>query len=104
MSATAFPVSRLQVLLVVEQEDLAELAAAIARGSFELLDEVQPGDELRNHDIVAAREVVLLVSGAAKRAPLTATLRGPVTPDVPASILQLHPNCIVLADEDAAPG
>ena len=41
---------------------------------------------------------------AAKRAPLTASLRGPVTPDVPASILQLHPNCIVLADKAAAPG
>ena len=54
--------------------------------------------------IMAAREVVLLVSGAAKRAPLTAALRGPVTPDVPASILQLHPNCIVLADKAAAPG
>ena len=54
--------------------------------------------------IMAAREVVLLVSGATKRAPLTATLRGPVTPDVPASILQLHPNCIVLADKAAAPG
>ena len=52
--------------------------------------------------IMAAREVVLLVSGAAKRAPLEAALRGPVTPNVPASILQLHPNCIVLADEDAA--
>jgi glucosamine-6-phosphate deaminase len=54
--------------------------------------------------IMAAREVVLLVSGAAKRAPLTAALHGPITPNVPASILQLHPNCLVLADAAAAPG
>ena len=53
--------------------------------------------------MMAAREVVVLVSGAAKRAPLTATLHAPVTPDVPASILQRHPNCLVLADEAAAP-
>jgi glucosamine-6-phosphate deaminase len=53
--------------------------------------------------IMAAREVVLLASGAAKRAPLTAALHGPITPHVPASILQRHENCIVLADRSAAP-
>lgn len=52
--------------------------------------------------ILAAHEVVVLVSGASKRAPLHAALRGPITPDVPASVLQQHPNCVVLADAAAA--
>lgn len=53
--------------------------------------------------ILEAREVVVLVSGAAKRDPLQKLLNGPVTPDVPASILQRHPRCTILADQAASP-
>ena len=53
--------------------------------------------------ILRAREVVVLVSGAAKRGPLERLLDGPVTPEVPASALRLHPRCTVLADRDARP-
>ena len=53
--------------------------------------------------ILEAREVVLLVSGATKRRALHAMLHGPITPDVPASILQRHANCVVLADQAAIP-
>ncbi|MGH7278263.1 MAG: glucosamine-6-phosphate deaminase [Candidatus Rokuibacteriota bacterium] len=53
--------------------------------------------------ILDAREVVLLVSGAAKRAALASVLEGPATPEVPASVLQRHPNCTVVADRAAAP-
>ncbi|HET7876120.1 MAG TPA: glucosamine-6-phosphate deaminase [Methylomirabilota bacterium] len=48
--------------------------------------------------ILEAREVVVLVSGAGKQAALAAALEGPVTPDVPASVLRLHPRCSILAD------
>jgi glucosamine-6-phosphate deaminase len=51
-----------------------------------------------------AREVVVLVSGAAKREPLSGMLNGPVTPDLPASLLRLHPRCTVLADQAALGG
>ena len=51
--------------------------------------------------IMAAREVIMLVSGAAKRAPLAAVRTGAVTPAVPASILRTHPRCLVLADREA---
>ncbi|MBI4247192.1 MAG: glucosamine-6-phosphate deaminase [Candidatus Rokubacteria bacterium] len=53
--------------------------------------------------ILEAREVVLLVSGALKREPLRQALAGPVTPELPASILQRHPRCTILADRAAAP-
>ncbi|HXH83244.1 MAG TPA: glucosamine-6-phosphate deaminase [Candidatus Tectomicrobia bacterium] len=51
--------------------------------------------------ILAAREVVVLVSGPAKRDILERTLRGPVTADVPASLLRAHPACTILADREA---
>ena len=35
---------------------------------------------------------------------LIAAWRGPVTTDVPASVLQLHPDCEVLLDPAAASG
>jgi len=53
--------------------------------------------------IIAAREVVVLVSGEAKREPLARALDGPVTPEVPASILRTHPRCLVIADRAARP-
>ncbi|MBI4253446.1 MAG: 6-phosphogluconolactonase, partial [Candidatus Rokubacteria bacterium] len=53
--------------------------------------------------ILKAREVVVLVSGRAKRAPLERALDGPITPAVPATALRLHPRCTILADRDAAP-
>ena len=52
--------------------------------------------------ILAARETLLLVSGAHKRAILGAALDGPETPDVPASFLR-RTALTVLADRDARP-
>lgn len=51
--------------------------------------------------IMKARKILLVVSGADKAQILHDVLRGPVTPDVPASILQLHSDVIVVADEAA---
>src|SRR2546426_777154 len=53
--------------------------------------------------IRGAREVVVLVSGSAKRAPLARLLDGAVDPAVPASALRLHPRCTILADAEAHP-
>ncbi|MFQ5898036.1 MAG: 6-phosphogluconolactonase [Candidatus Methylomirabilia bacterium] len=54
--------------------------------------------------ILAAREVVLLVSGAGKREPLRQLLDGPVTPEIPASVLKRHPRALVVADSQAVSG
>ena len=51
--------------------------------------------------IMAAREVVVLVSGSGKREPLRRLLAGVATADVPASVLAGHPNCTILTDRDA---
>lgn len=52
-------------------------------------------------DILSARRILLLVSGAAKSEVLAQSLNGPITPKVPASILQLHQNLTVIADTAA---
>jgi len=52
--------------------------------------------------IIMARSILLLCSGAAKAEILRDALQGPITPLVPASALQLHPNVIVVADKEAA--
>ena len=54
--------------------------------------------------IMAAREVVVLVSGRGKREALGRLLDGPITPDLPASALRRHPACTILADAEARPG
>ncbi len=51
--------------------------------------------------IMSARSILLLVSGADKAEILYKALRGPITPHVPASVLQLHKDVIVIADEAA---
>ncbi|MCW2935411.1 MAG: glucosamine-6-phosphate deaminase [Actinomycetia bacterium] len=52
--------------------------------------------------ILRARRLVLLAFGQQKAKALAAALAGPVTPQLPASALQRHPDVIVLADSDAA--
>ncbi|MCL2828247.1 MAG: glucosamine-6-phosphate deaminase [Oscillospiraceae bacterium] len=51
--------------------------------------------------ILNARLALLLVTGAGKAEALHRSLTGPITSTVPASILQLHNNLIVIADEAA---
>lgn len=53
--------------------------------------------------IMSARTVLLVVNGKQKSMALKKALFGPITPKVPASILQLHPNLIVVADKEALP-
>lgn len=52
--------------------------------------------------LLAAREVWILVTGGHKAGILKKTLTAPVGPDVPATFLREHPAATVLADESAA--
>lgn len=51
--------------------------------------------------IMKAEKILLLASGEDKAEALYQTICGPVTPKVPASILQFHKNVIIIADEAA---
>ena len=52
-------------------------------------------------DIMQAKRVVMVVSGESKAEVVKKAFFGPVTPLVPASILQLHKNFTLIADEAA---
>lgn len=52
--------------------------------------------------IMDSKMVVLLAFGKEKAEAVRAMLTGDITEDLPASILQKHPNCVVIVDTDAA--
>ena len=52
--------------------------------------------------IMEAKQIVLLASGKEKAEIIAKALRGPINKEVPASILQKHPNVLVVLDRDAA--
>ena len=52
--------------------------------------------------IFKAKKIVLVASGESKAKTILDTVRGKITPSVPASILQLHNDVTLVIDEDAA--
>lgn len=52
--------------------------------------------------IMKARKILLIATGAAKADAVYGMCKGPVTPQCPASILQMHPDVTIFADEAAA--
>jgi glucosamine-6-phosphate deaminase len=70
---------------------------------FERLDDV-PTEAVTMglKSIMNTRMILLLASGADKADAVYEAMLGPVTPDMPASILQMHPNCFVIIDDAAA--
>lgn len=79
-----------------------ELDARIHRETATPTSQQLGGATLGLKDIMRARKIVLVANGERKAAIVRRMLHGPVTPDVPASILQLHPNCKYLLDKEAA--
>ena len=52
--------------------------------------------------IMEAREIILLAFGEGKADAVAKSLEGAITTDVPASVLQRHPNCTFLLDKASA--
>lgn len=52
--------------------------------------------------ILESREIILLANGEEKSEALYHMIEGEITPDIPASFLQIHKNVTVLADTKAA--
>lgn len=51
--------------------------------------------------IMRAKTILLIASGKAKAQAVRDAFCGPITPRVPASVLQLHPDVILVGDEEA---
>ncbi|MFC0277208.1 glucosamine-6-phosphate deaminase [Enterococcus devriesei] len=75
---------------------------------YQLLDQATPhtpGTEMVTfgpQTVLAAKELVLIANGKKKAAIIKQALEGPITEDVPASVLRLHPNLTVILDQEAA--
>jgi len=53
-------------------------------------------------NIMNAKSILVVVSGKNKAAAVKGMVKGEITPDLPASVLQLHPFVTVVCDKDAA--
>jgi glucosamine-6-phosphate deaminase len=93
--------------LLVARTHVARLRGATRRGNAWLFDGRWRDVPARAVSmgmgtILGARHVVLLATGKAKAAIVRQALTGPITTRVPASLLQAHPNVIVVLDRPAA--
>jgi len=52
-------------------------------------------------NIMHTHKLILIAKGAHKADIIEQAILGPVTTDIPASVVQLHPNCEILLDADA---
>ncbi len=52
--------------------------------------------------IFAARQIILIATGSKKAKAIGMTVNGDITPRCPASVLQFHPNTVLLLDKEAA--
>lgn len=69
---------------------------------FESIDEVpKKAYTMGVKNIMQAHKILLIASGEAKAEALYQAFYGPITPNMPASILQLHHDVVVVADAEA---
>ena len=79
-----------------------ELEERIRRETCSPPDKHLGGVTLGLKDIMHARHTIVAAKGYGKAAIVKKMIQGPVTEEVPASVLQLHPSCLVLLDAEAA--
>lgn len=82
--------------------DLAESTIEANKRFFEKKEDVpRQAYTMGIRTIMQARKVLLVANGLAKAEGVKKAFFGPVTPEVPGSILQLHPDFTLVADEEA---
>jgi len=82
--------------------DLTESTIQANSRLFDSIDDVpRQAYTMGTQTIMYARMILVVANGKAKAQAVHDMCFGPVTPSCPASILQLHTNCVVVADEEA---
>lgn len=82
--------------------DLAESTIRANARFFASIDEVpKQAYTMGIRTIMQAKKILVVVSGESKADIVSRAFFGPVTPEVPASILQMHPDVTVVCDEAA---
>jgi galactosamine-6-phosphate isomerase len=81
---------------------LDSMTQEVGQKYFSGKKELKRGITLGLVHIMQARKVLLLANGRGKAAIVSRALREDVSEQLPASILQTHPNSLILLDEEAA--
>ncbi|NQP64072.1 glucosamine-6-phosphate deaminase [Streptococcus suis] len=88
------------------QTHLVDLAPSTIEANsrfFETIEEVpKQAISMGIANIMAAKTIVLMAYGPEKADAIKATVEGPVTTDVPASVLQNHEDVVLIVDQAAA--
>jgi glucosamine-6-phosphate deaminase len=83
--------------------DLTESTIEANKRFFESADDVpRQAYTMGIQNIMSAKKILVVVSGANKAESLAKAINGPIDPPVPASILQLHNDVTFVIDEAAA--
>lgn len=83
--------------------DLDERTIQANSRFFDSIDQVpRKAVSMGIKSIMQAQKILFMATGADKAEIVAKALQGPVTPEVPASVLQLHPNVTVVLDKEAA--
>ena len=83
--------------------DLAESTIKDNSRMFASIDEVpRQAFTMGLKNIMNSKKVLILANGANKAKAVYGLVKGEVTEDLPASVLQLHPDCVLICDEQAA--
>lgn len=82
----------------------ASTREANARFFYRLEDVPKQAITMGIHTIFQSKEILLLASGKAKQQAMAELFNGEVKESFPASILNQHPNTIIIADEEALQG
>ncbi len=89
--------------VATHEVELEEITREANKRFFNSIDEVPTAAYTMGiGTVMAARKVLLLATGKDKAEIVKQSFFGPVTPMVPASILQFHPDVTVIVDEAAA--
>ena len=85
---------------------VVELAESTVKDNARLFDDIsevpRKAFTMGIRQIMQAKKILILASGANKADAVYKMVKGEVTENVPASVLQLHPDCILIADQEAA--
>ncbi len=83
--------------------DLTESTIKDNSRLFNSIDEVpRQAFTMGLKNIMNAKKIIILANGANKANAVCGLVKGGVTVDLPASVLQLHPDCTLIVDREAA--
>ena len=88
---------------ITHEVELTEMTREANKRFFASIDEVPTAAfTMGIGTVMTAKKIVMVITGKDKAEIARAAFYGPVTPQLPASILQFHPDVTVIVDHDAA--